>query len=72
MDSNATQSCQCGPNIDKTISCLKDGNRSEMGVFFRFCMTQNNEHTKVVVGACPYNRGGGAYEVIPFSTDKCN
>ena len=62
--SNATQSCQCGPTLHKTISCVKDGNRSEVGVFFRFCMTQNNEHTKVVVGACPYNRGGGRYQSV--------
>ena len=27
-------------------------------------MTQNNEKTKVVVGACPYNKGGDAYESI--------
>ena len=61
---NATQSCQCGPTLHKTISCVKDGNRSEVGVFFQFCMTQNNEHTKVVVGACPYNRGGGRYQSV--------
>ena len=35
---------------------------------FRFCMTQNNEHTKQVVGACPYNRGGGSYEAIQTYT----
>ena len=62
--SNDTQSCQCGPTLHKTISCVKDGNRSEVGVFFQFCMTQNNEHTKVVVGACPYNRGGGRYQSV--------
>ena len=62
--SNATQSCQCGPTLHKTILCVKDGNRSEVGVFFQFCMTQNNEHTKVVVGACPYNRGGGRYQSV--------
>ena len=33
---NATQSCQCGPTLHKTISCVKDGNRSDVGVFFRF------------------------------------
>ena len=27
-------------------------------------MTQNNEQTKVVVGACPYNRGGGRYQSV--------
>ena len=62
--SNATQSCQCGPNIYQMASCVKDGNSSKVGVFFRFCMTQNNEKTKVVVGACPYNKGGDAYESI--------
>ena len=59
--SNATQSCQCGPHIHQMTSCVKDGNSSKLGVFFRFCMTQNNEQTKVVVGACPYNSGGGRY-----------
>ena len=59
--SNATQSCQCGPNIHQMISCFKDGNSSKLGVFYRFCMTQNNEKTEVVVGACPYNSGGGRY-----------
>ena len=64
--SNATQSCQCGPILHKMISCVKDGNSSHIGVFFQFYMTQNNEQTKVVVGACPYNRdgGGGGYEAI--------
>ena len=62
--SNATQSFQCGPILHHMISCLKDGNRSEVGVLFRFCMTQNNEKTKVVVGACPYNRGRHTYEAI--------
>ena len=62
--SNATQSCQCGPNIHQMTSCVKDGNSSKVGVFFRICMTQNNEKTKVVVGACPYNSGGGKYESI--------
>ena len=62
--SNVTQSFQCGPTLHKVISCVKDGNRSDVGVFFRFCMTQNNEHTKVVVGACPYNRGGGRYQSV--------
>ena len=62
--SNATQSCQCGPILHKMISCVKDGNSSHVGVFFQFCMTQNNEQTKVVVGACPYNRDGGGYEAI--------
>ena len=59
--SNATQSCQCGDNIHLMISCFKDGNASKLAVFFRFCMTQNNEKTKVVVGACPYNSGGSGY-----------
>ena len=59
--SNATQSCQCGGSIRQMISCFKDGNSSKVGVFFRFCMTQNNEKTKVVVGTCPYNSGGGRY-----------
>ena len=27
-------------------------------------MTLNNEKTKVVVGACPYNKGGDEYESI--------
>ena len=62
--SNATQRCQCGTIPDKTISCIIYGNRSEVGVFFRFCMTQNNEKTKVVVGACPYNSGGSGYESL--------
>ena len=63
---NATQNCQCGPNIHQMASCVKDGNSSKVGVFFRFCMTQNNEKTKVVVGACPYNKGarGDAYESV--------
>ena len=59
--SNATQSCQCGDNIHLMISCFKDGNSSKVGVFYRFCMTLNNEKTDVVVGACPYNSGGGRY-----------
>ena len=62
--SNATQSCQCGPILHNMISCVKDGNSSQVGVFFRFYMTQNNEQTKVVVGACPYNRGGGRYQSV--------
>ena len=62
--SNATQSCQCGDNNNKMTSCVKDGNSSKVGVFYRFCMTQNNEKTKVVVGACPYNKGGDEYESI--------
>ena len=64
--SNATQSCQCGDNdnIHQMTSCVKDVNSSKVGVFYRFCMTQNNEKTKVVVGACPYNKGGDGYESI--------
>ena len=62
--SNATQSCQCGPTLHRVILCIKDGNSSQVVVFFRFCMTQNNEQTKVVVGACPYNRGSGRYESL--------
>ena len=40
--SNATQSCQCGPTLHKIISCVKDGNRSEVhvGVFFQFCINK--------------------------------
>ena len=68
--SNATQSCQCGPNIHQMASCVKDGNSSKVGVFFRFCMTQNNEKTKVVVGACPYNKGGAAYHSLPSNVTE--
>ena len=52
---NETQSCKCGPTLHKIIACsIEDGNVSEVGVLFRFCMTQNKEQTKVVVGPCPY------------------
>ena len=52
---NETQSCKCGPAVHKIIICsIIDGNISEVGVLLRFCMTQNKEKTKVVVGPCPY------------------
>ena len=33
----------------------EDGNVSDVGVLYRFCMTQNKERTKIVVGPCPSN-----------------
>ena len=51
-----THSCQCGDPVYRIISCsTEDGNVSDVGVLFRFCMTQNKERTKIVVGPCPYN-----------------
>ena len=70
--SNASQSCQCGPHLHYMISCIQDGNSSEVEVFYQFCMTQNNEQTKVVVGACPYNRGGHAFAVHRFRSLPSN
>ena len=52
---NATHNCQCSTSVHNIVSCFKDGNTSEVEVLFRFCVTQNKEHTKVVVGPCPYN-----------------
>ena len=53
---NDTHSCQCGPIIHRIILCnMEDGNLSDVGVLHRFCMTQNKERRKIVVGPCPYN-----------------
>ena len=53
---NETHSCQCGDAIHSIILCsMEDGNLSDIGVLYRFCMTQNKERTKIVVGPCPYN-----------------
>ena len=53
---NDTHSCQCGDAIHSIILCsMEDGNLSDIGVLYRFCMTQNKERTKIVVGPCPYN-----------------
>ena len=53
--------CQCGTPVHNIISCVTDGNISEVDVLFRFCMTQNKEHTKVVVGPYPYNNDVKSY-----------
>ena len=50
-----TQRCQCGRRVHHFASCVADGNTSKVEVLVRFCMTQNKEQTKVVVGPCPYN-----------------
>ena len=56
---NKTNSCQCGPIIHRIVTCsTEDGNLSDIGILFRFCMTQNKERTMVVVGPCPYNSYG--------------
>ena len=53
---NETNSCQCGPIIHRIILCnMEDGNLSDIGVLYRFCMTQNKERRKIVIGPCPYN-----------------
>ena len=57
-----THSCQCGANVYHIILCgTEDGNVSDVGVLFRFCMTQNKELTKSVVGPCPYNNNIKTY-----------
>ena len=55
--SKATQSCQCGPALDNMISCVKYGNSSHVGVFFRFCMTQNNERLQWLLVHAPTTKG---------------
>ena len=53
---NDTHSCQCGDLIHRIILCnMEGGNLSDVGVIYRFCMTQNKERRKIVVGMCPYN-----------------
>ena len=57
-----THSCQCGANVYRIVLCsTEDGNVSDVGVLFRFCMTQNKELTKIVVGPCPYNSNAKSY-----------
>ena len=59
-----THSCQCGDIIHHVVSCsTEDGNVSDLGVLFRFCMTQNKERTKIVVGLCPYNSYSYMYDL---------
>ena len=54
---NKTKSCQCGSGLDGIILCSTD----EVGLIHRFCMTQNKEQTKVVVGPCPCNSNAPSY-----------
>ena len=57
-----THSCQCGDPVYFTVLCsTEDGNVSDVGILFRFCMTQNKERTKIVVGPCPYNNNANTY-----------
>ena len=58
-----THSCQCGANVYHIILCsTEDGNVSDVGILFRFCMTQNKELTKIVAGPCPYNNNIKTYD----------
>ena len=60
-------SCQCGANVYRIILCsTEDGNVSDVAVLFRFCMTQNKELTKIVIGPCPYNNVRSYYNDITY------
>ena len=54
-------------SVHNIVSCFKDGNTSEVEVLFRFCVTQNKEHTKVVVAPCPYNNKASYHNTTYFS-----
>ena len=57
-----THSCQCGDPVYRIILCSTENvNASDVGILFRFCMTQNKELTKIVVGPCPYNNNANTY-----------
>ena len=50
---NSTHSCKCGANLYQIVSCIDVG-ECPVSVLFGFCMTLNEDQTKVVVGSCPF------------------
>ena len=61
---NKTHNCQCGKSVYHIISCVTYGNTSEVKLLTRFCMTQNEKHTKVLVAPCPYNNPKLLYDPL--------
>ena len=55
---NQKTGCECSNGIFKVVQCAKIyGSPTEfnIGVLYGYCMTANKDHTKAVVGACPFN-----------------
>ena len=57
--------CECSNEILNVVHCTKiDGSPTEfsVSVLYGYCMTANKDHTKAVVGACPFNDPRVHYE----------
>ena len=55
---NQHTGCECSNEIYHVVHCTKiDGSPTEfsVSVLNGYCMTANKDHTKAVVGACPFN-----------------
>ena len=62
---NQQTGCECSNEILNVVHCTKiDGSPTEfsVSVLYRYCMTANKDHTKAVVGACPFNDPRVHYE----------
>ena len=54
----STNRCECGEDIIGIVTCVPvEGfhNMFVAGVLHGFCMTLNNDQTKLLVGSCPFS-----------------
>ena len=73
----STNRCECGEDIFGIVTCVPvEGfhNMFVVGVLHGFCMTLNNDQTKLLVGSCPFSVKNHTYKlprlIVPNDTSQ--